>query len=73
MAFYEEDYCHDSVDQDFTIDCLPLDCIVCICKYLPVNDLGRFGSVCKVKHIDLDLLSSILYYTVYSYTPWSNN
>lgn len=30
------------------INCLPFDCLVCICEYLSPRDLCRFGAVCKV-------------------------
>lgn len=43
-------------DVPFTIDCLPLDCILCICEFLPVNDLGKFGRVCKVKAKSRELI-----------------
>ncbi len=30
------------------IDCLPFDCLVCICEYLGPRGLCRFGAVCRV-------------------------
>lgn len=37
-----------SSDQDFALDCLPLDCIICICEFLSAEDLARFSRVCRV-------------------------
>jgi len=42
----------ESGGQDFTLDCLPLDCIICICEYLSAEDLGKFSRVCRVsRHV----------------------
>lgn len=36
-------------EEALTLDCLPFDCIVCVCEFLPPEDLARFSAVCKVK------------------------
>ena len=45
MASFET---QGSIEQDFTLDCLPLDCIICICEYLTAEDLAKFSRVCRV-------------------------
>ena len=45
MASFET---QESIEQDFTLDCLPLDCIICICEYLTAEDLAKFSRVCRV-------------------------
>lgn len=35
-------------DPRFSLDDLPLDCLVCICEQLSPGDLCRFGAACKV-------------------------
>ena len=45
MASFET---QESSEQDFTLDCLPLDCIICICEYLTAEDLANFSRVCRV-------------------------
>ena len=38
----------DAEEDAFTLDCLPFDCIVTICEYLPAEDLARMSRVCTV-------------------------
>lgn len=34
------------------LDCLPFDCVVCICEYLSPADLCRFGAACRVRELE---------------------
>ena len=44
------------VEEEWSLDCLPFDSIVCICEFLTPEDLSRFARVCKV---DLQASKSI--------------
>ena len=49
----------ESDEQDFTLDCLPLDCIVLICECLSAEDLGRFSRVCRVSRGEVESACSL--------------